>query len=293
MSIDHNTANTYSSALNSYLTFCKIHAIPVDPTPETLSYYVAYQSSFINPNSVDSYLSGICNQLEAFYPNIRKNRSSIIVSRTLAGAKRHHGTPTTDNLTNSTLHDDFLFESQLSSGFSGLLRLGEMTWPDKIADRDYRKVTMRLSLEWLTDAYTFWLPTNKTDTTFEGNRVVIKKAGTGPDPCPAMRRYIQSRDSLFPLNPELWLKSDGTIPTRSWFINRLHTYFPNDIAGQSMRAGGATALAEAGASPELIKGAGRWSSAAFERYIRKNPILLHALILSGTSYYDRAPPDPG
>lgn len=117
----------------------------------------------------------------------------------------------------------------------------------------------------------------------------IVKAGTGPDLCPAMRHYIQSRDSLFPLNPELWLKSDGTIPTQSWFINRLHSYFPSDIAGQSMRAGGATALAEAGASPELIRGAGRWSSAAFGRYVRKNPILLHALILGRTAYYDRPP----
>jgi hypothetical protein len=64
-----------------------MHTIPVDPTPETLSFYVAYQSSFINPKSVDSYLSGICNQLETFYPDIWKNRSSTIVSRTLAGAK--------------------------------------------------------------------------------------------------------------------------------------------------------------------------------------------------------------
>jgi hypothetical protein len=110
----------------------------------------------------------------------------------------NHLQQVSDSLANSTLHDDFLFESQLSSGFAGLLRLGEMTWPDKIADRDYRKVTMRFSLEWLTDAYAFWLPTNKTDTTFEGNRVVVKKAGTGPDPCPAMQRYIQSRDFSFP-----------------------------------------------------------------------------------------------
>jgi hypothetical protein len=70
MAIDQSTASTYSSTLNLYLTFCKIHAIPVDPTPETLSYYVAFQSSFINSKSVNSYLSGICNQLEPFYPQV-------------------------------------------------------------------------------------------------------------------------------------------------------------------------------------------------------------------------------
>jgi hypothetical protein len=103
-----------------------------------------------------------------------------------------------------------------------------------------------------------------------------------------MQRYIDSRDALFPFHPQLWLKADGTIPLRSWFITRLHHYFGPDIAGQSMHAGGATAMAEAGAVPELIKGAGRWSSTSFERYIRKNPVVLHALILSRSSHYDRS-----
>ena len=38
MAIDTTTTLTYSSAANSYLTFCKLHCLPVDPTPETLSY---------------------------------------------------------------------------------------------------------------------------------------------------------------------------------------------------------------------------------------------------------------
>ena len=37
----------------------------------------------------------------------------------------------------------------------------------------------------------------------------------------------------------------------------------NSIAGQSMRAGGATALAEAGVPPQLIQAAGRWTSDTF------------------------------
>ena len=53
-----------------------------------------------------------------------------------------------------------------------------------------------------------------------------------------------------------------------------------------MRAGGATAMAEAGAEPILIKGAGRWSSSVFGQYIHKNPVVLHALILSHTSHYN-------
>src|SRR6267154_708534 len=85
MAIDNSTANTYTSATNSYLAFCKIHNIPITPTSKTLSYYITFQSSHINPKSVESYLSGICNNLEPFFPDIRSNRAAALVKRTLKG----------------------------------------------------------------------------------------------------------------------------------------------------------------------------------------------------------------
>ena len=50
MLINHSTSTIYSSTLNLYLTFCKSHGLPVDPTPKTLSYYITFQSFYINPN---------------------------------------------------------------------------------------------------------------------------------------------------------------------------------------------------------------------------------------------------
>jgi hypothetical protein len=158
-----------------------------------------------------------------------------------------------------------------------------------MAKCDYRKLTLHTSLEWLANAFAFWLPTHKSNTTFEGNRILIKKIVGAPDPLPLMQSYVTSRDRLFPLHAELWLLANGSVTARSWFIRRLRVFFPPDIAGQSLRAGGATALAEASAPPELIKGAGRWSSSSFEHYICKNPVLLHALILARTSHYDTLP----
>src|SRR6267154_581270 len=79
MAIDNTTATTYTSATNSYLMFCKLHNLPINPTPETLSYYIAFQSSHINPKSVVSYLARICNNLEPFFPDIRCNRASALV----------------------------------------------------------------------------------------------------------------------------------------------------------------------------------------------------------------------
>lgn len=306
MALDPSTALTYTSALNSYLTFCKTHGMLVEPTPQTLSYYVTFQSWHINPKSVDSYLSGISSQLEVYFPDVRKNRLSPLVARTLAGAKRVYGKSTnrkspllvtnlitiSEDLANSSNHDDFLFDAQVICGFCGFHRLAEITQPDKLDLRAFRKLVMRHTLEWLAEGFAYWLPTHKADATFEGNKIIIKQIVGAPDPYPKMDRYIRSRDHLFPNHPQLWLKMDGTVPTRSWFISRMRKYFGAEISGQSLRSGAATALAEAGAPPDLIMGAGRWKSNSWTVYIRKNPILLHAMILSRTAHYTQNNPAP-
>src|SRR5437016_4274941 len=133
-SIDSSTWNNYSSALNSYLEFIKIHNLPVDPTPDTLSFFTVFMSFHIKPDSVDTYLSGICQQLEPYFPDIRKNRKSPLVQRTLEGCKRIRAIPTSrkraltmDNLcyviahyADSTDHDDLLFVAQLLVSFFAL-----------------------------------------------------------------------------------------------------------------------------------------------------------------------------
>jgi hypothetical protein len=75
--------------------------------------------------------------------------------------------------------------------------------------------------------------------------------------------------------------ADGAVPTRQFFISRIRRFFDRNVAGQSMRAGGATSLAENGVPPSLIQLIGRWSSDAFFIYIRKSPILIQALLYSG------------
>jgi hypothetical protein len=299
MAIDTSTVNTYTSATNSYLTFCKLHNMPINPTSETLSYYITFQSSHINLKSVESYLSGICNNLEPFFPEIRMNQASTLVKWTLKGALCRHGRPTkrksplttthlqtiTADLANSSDHDDMLFLSMLNTGFPGLLRLREMAVNDNPSLRDFRKIVLHSSLTWVESDFEFLLPAHKTNTTFKGNRIHIARIIGSPDPKPIMANYILSRDRLFPLHSQLWLHKNGLSPTQSWFLNRLRQYCSADISGQSMRAGGAPALAQAGASVELIRGAGHWSSNTFERYIQKNIIVLHELILSCALHY--------
>ncbi len=70
--IDTTTLGPYNSALNSYITFCKLHNFPVQPTIDTMSYFIVFMSSHIKPESVSSYLSGICNRLENFFLDVRE-----------------------------------------------------------------------------------------------------------------------------------------------------------------------------------------------------------------------------
>ena len=142
--INNSTWKNYGSALNSYLNFIKLHDFPVKPTPDTLSLFTVYMCHHIKPTSVATYLSGICQQLEPYFPNICSARNSALVHRTLQGCRRLSATPTSrkcaltlgdletivNALTDSSDYDNQLFLAQLLTGFFALFRLGEMTYPD-------------------------------------------------------------------------------------------------------------------------------------------------------------------
>ena len=296
--IDTSTLNSYSSALNSFLNFVCLHDLPVEPTPDTLSFFTVYMSHQIEPNSVSNYLSGICQQLEPYFPNVRTSHLSPLVDRTMKGCRRLQSSPTkrkraltfddlykvVNALATSTVHDDLLFVAMLLTGFFALMQLGELAFPDEIRLRNWKKITRRSTVVVTNDQYEFLLPAHKADRFFEGNRIIVKKDQyCNINPLSAFRAYLTSRDDRFPLSSPLWILHNGTIPTWQFFITRLRQFFDQDIAGQSMRAGGATSLAEHGVTPALIQFMGRWSSDAFFIYIRKNPVLIQALLHSGCS----------
>jgi hypothetical protein len=82
---DPATIASYSFALQSYVTFCRLHSFPIEPTPDTLSFYMVYMSHHVKPTTVKSYLSGICSQLEILHPTVLVTRQSQLVVQTLLG----------------------------------------------------------------------------------------------------------------------------------------------------------------------------------------------------------------
>lgn len=295
--IDRSTAVAYTSHLQSYLTFCKLHNFPVAPTADTLSFYVVYMSHHIKPSSVQTYLSGICHQLQNDFPDVHAARRHRLVTRTLAGCKRLYGSPVRRKhpLTLQhihlllaryppTSHDNRLFRCQLVAGFLGLHRLGELCDPDRAELRSSRKRVTRASVSVSSDGVRYTLPAHKADRFFGGSDVVIpsRLAELGDvAPVTLFTDYLSSRDAAFPFHSPLWLTSSGAVPTRSWFLARLRTVIPDAaISGHSLRAGGATFFASCGWPDDRIQALGRWSSEAFRIYIREHPVLLQALLFA-------------
>ena len=211
--LDASTQAVYSSALNSYLTFCHLHHLDSSPTANTLSLYITFMSHHIEPRSVRSYLAGMISQLEPSYPSVRANRFSALVVRTLKGALRHFSGPVRQksSLTRDDLklvyqhlphpwsHDHLLFVTILLVGFFGLLCLGELVQSDMPHLRSISKISWRHDdVQLSATSLSFSIPRSKSDHFFEGDRVVIQKSSSAPDPLALFQRYLVSRDSRFP-----------------------------------------------------------------------------------------------
>jgi len=295
--IEPSSMSSYSSAVNSYFAFCSAHSFLIEPTPDTLSSYAVYMVHHIKPKSVSSYLLGVCSQLEPFFFDVWLHRHHWLVLKTLEGCHKMFPLSTSrkrpltrseladvsHQYSSSLLFDDSLFLTLLLTGFHGLLRLGEFTWPDKRNLQDYQKVVMRNLVCVDPKFFQFTLPGHKADRFFEGSLVLIQLTDLADDPFVPFVKYLSLRDCCFPFCVELWLKGDGTVPTRAWILHLLQKHFQDNVGGHSLRAGGATALAEAGIPVHMIQAIGRWSSEAFQIYICCHPVLLTSLLYGSLS----------
>jgi hypothetical protein len=265
--IDLSTLRLYTSALTSYLTFVCAHNLPVEPTEDTLSFFTVYMSHHISPRSVGCYLSRIIQQLEPFFPDARVHRNSNLVQHTLAGCMKllsqliHHKHPLALSDLDTVIahyylstpsHDDLLFIAQLLTGFFALLRLGEMVFSDSEAICNWRKVSRQHTVHLTDTLFDFVLPYHKANRFFTGNQVLVTRGTSAINPVTHFAAYLRSRDVLLPLHSVVWLCSDGSVPTCAWFLCHLGLFFRSEIRGQSMRAGGATYLAEKGTPLSLI-----------------------------------------
>ena len=233
---------SYTSA-QSYQRFCRLHNFPTELTADMLSFFLTYQSHSLHPKTLSSYLSGICNQLEVFHPQIRTLWQSPIVHRTLTGIHHVHGTSTRhkppllpsdlhvaiDQFGSSKDYDDTLFLTQLLVGFNQLLRLAKLCGPDNPQLFDVCRSMRHFDIVVAPDHLQLLLPGHKANKFFAGSHLLIPRHSDPVCPFPYVLTYLHRRGQLFPWRPELWICQDGSAPTCSWFQRRLRVLFDDGI----------------------------------------------------------------
>src|SRR5260221_10145468 len=184
--LDTSTKTTYQSGMNSYITFCNTHNLDLDPSPDTLSFFISFMARQIGPSgkpisihTILSYLSGIAHHLEPFYPSVRSIRKHPLVVKTLQGVEKTDGHSITHKLLIEDKHlhllvtklgssndfDDCLFLAICFTAYHGLMRLGELVIPDNPKMLNFCKLSLCCTVEFVQNnsicAFKFNLPTHK------------------------------------------------------------------------------------------------------------------------------------
>ena len=290
-SIEKSTAKGYATGARDYISFCVKHSLSLDPTPQTLSRYIAYTSHFIS--SGPKYLSGARHFLSDLYPSFDANRSHPLVQATIAGSKKLRADPVKRKLPLRTTHleaflevatrtqdyDDLLFAVILSCSFYGCHRTGELVLNNDLSLRDWRKIIKRASLHFTSGRAGYHLPYHKGDRFFRGTDILFTSQEIA-NPVSLLQDYAKRRDALHHARAALFIRENGSHPTRSWFEAKFFTILNRSFGGHSPRAGGATFYASLGLSEDIIQALGRWSSKAWKIYIRDNPSIRAELQLA-------------
>jgi hypothetical protein len=230
-SIERSTAKGYATGARDYINFCLTHSLSLNPTPQTLSRYIAYTSQFIS--SGPKYLTGARHFLADLYPDFEHNRAHPLVQATIAGAKKIRADPVKRKLPLRPSHleafrcvalrtgsyDDLLFAVLLSCCFYACHRSGELVWQNQKQLQDWRKVIKRASLHFSDGRAGYRLPYHKADRFYRGTDVLFIHQDVA-DPVTLLQEYATLRDARHGGKTALFLRENGTIPTRSWFDSK-------------------------------------------------------------------------
>ena len=295
-----STRRTYASAQSKFISFCwqlgQLHPSGSPcPTDEwTLCLFVTFLARTLQHSSIKVYLSGIrALHIDQGFPDPLTD--CLRLQRVVRGIKRCQGTssssrlPITDDLMlviwrslDVGRADHLMFWAACSLGYFGLLRASKFTVPnlssfssslhlsvqDVAVDSSSTPSSMRIRIKG-----------SKTDPFRKGCFVHI---GLGRHPLcavQAMMSYLASRgDTPGPL----FLFTNGQPLTRTGLTDWLRrimaaNQIPGNFSSHSFRIGAATVAARNGVPDHLIQTMGRWSSNAYQLYIRTPADALAAL----------------
>lgn len=287
-----STEKTYSTAQRSFLSFCQdLNLSPLPATEDTLILYVTHLAQTKVHSTIRTYLAGVRhlhiinglgNPLEG------KLRLELVLKginrvKPRQSCPRLPVTPTILEVIRQALLQNPGFNSTMlwaacCMGFFGFMRSGEFTVPSAAQfDPKRHLTTADLTLDSPSNPSTVavTLRFSKTDQFGRGTIIYLGRTGRRICPVEAIHRYLAVRP---PSNIEpLFITDKGRPLTKLFFMEQITGALTRSgidssrFKGHSFRIGAATTAAACGLSEDLIKTLGRWSSSAYQTYIRIPP----------------------
>ena len=250
---------------------------------ETLIRFCAHLADTLHHSSIKVYLSAVRSlHVDEGLPDSLVG--CLQLRRVLRGIKRHQGSnqrkrqPITSDLMrvihrslDFSSHNHTMLWAACCIGFFGFLRAGEFTVNAPFDPAIHLSVN-DIQADSLSNPKSFriLIKCSKTDPFRQGCFVYIGTGGQDLCPVRALVQYLHLRG---PAPGPLFRLADGTPLSRQWLACSIRSIFssagvPGCFSGHSFRIGAATSAATRGIPDHLIKTLGRWSSNAYQLYIR-------------------------
>ena len=283
-SLATNSINTYRYGVKQYVDFCSSLLIPPLPLSEPiLENFVTSLCGRVGAKTMRVYLYGVqyWATLQGYATNIAEMTRLPYVIR---GIRRWQGAAHTRAVRhpitlpllhailkyidrNYVLNDRLMYRAAVLLAFFGMLRVSEFTAPSRTTFDPLLHLTNNdISF---TDAFhivCIQIKSSKTDPFRLG--VTVRVGTTQDSLCPvsAMSQYLMQRPAV---RGPLFIFRDATYLTKNNIKNLLKNSLPDveNISSHSFRRGGASYLAQAGLSHDVIQILGRWRSDAYRLYI--------------------------
>ena len=252
------------------------------PDADTLSLFVTWRLNTVK--NVLPLLSGLAHHLKPLMgaEEWEAVRSSHQVRRAIRGGQKLGARPprqapplplkTLRRACADAMSDDISYDRLMWSAMAVVLffccgRAAETTNADRPRFRNEQKTMMRETTTCDSAGFRSFLPYHKASPLYAGSYYYFVAADSGEELMAVVRKYIEVRDLLFGQAGPLWMRSDGSIPTRRWTVDILKSRCGRKFTGHSFRPGGATWYVLAGADDSTVKRLGRWTSSSWESYI--------------------------